>query len=1487
VTSASDHAAGQRSPSAAVSDSRRRARRVITRLLLPLAAALGLGLGLALSGGPSAPRAAAEPGSGEFAPHTDGSVPAHDTTMFGSTSAGETWGVGEVGHERWGIVHYRPGSGWAREQWLEANGAQPSPETAFKPPKSPLGGEITPAGSGALLGSVGPEKQENPREVLLVRNPGGAFQETKEPIPPALLGPGEHLFERERTPLLAALDENGHAGALVAPAKSGSGIEDGVLHWDGSKWTREKIEPPEASRSDFRVLALSASAPDNAWLLAQVASVKAGAVTLLHRVLGSEGTPPTWQPVPVKEKGTPGEPLNVLGEQFTVNGTGEPPIVSAPLLTVTKAGLWLDGETKAGRLTMFFKPSEGEEKAAVWCKFSTKCEGGTLEDELPVGPSRSFAWDSSQKYGDRVITGLNEGVTLRLEGTTFRRVLALGGGSENVGAKFGAAFASPREGWLGATLLPVHLTASKVDNQLTQYPVPFHHALLAVAPQPGAPIGSLASQALAVGNNGEVARYTPGEGWQPESLLNASGRRATPRLRALAWPTSARAYAVGDLGQMWLWRGEAGLWEPDPAAPRNFRDNLLGVAFDPNDSSRGFAVGQQGVLLRYGKSWAPEPQSALPEAAQGASFTSIAFAGSETLIAFRKPHSDKGINTYSGGVIVNKPGSGWTLEQGATAPLGPGGLPWAVAGLPDGGAAVSGEDIYGAPLVIERENATAPWQLQRPYPGNAAPGSLALFREGGELRAVGAGSIVSTFEADFGQTNPPPGFPPNLVTPYPAANGYIMRQTREGWSDEQHDAKEARPTAGEWATYDLPEHPDPTAAVLVDPGTGEGWAVGGEIDPNPPGRLDTAEAARYHEVGAAPAGVISSPVQLPSTSAATITFAIGGGAQCAAPCADREQAGVGPDRWLSGAISTAAQIKRGSSDAVSAFIYTGPRITEGKHLTQNNTLPPPYPREFARYAALLEHQPVTTLVVPSATDRVEGQGECKFQSAFAQLPSPLPSSECAREGSSYYAQQFSPKGSTALPVRVVVLDDSTGLDSNQLEWLENKQLKPAAEVGQAAIVVGNGDLEAEAERNVPGASQAIRMLVKLGASAYFYDSPQRNVSSQLRVPGLGSIPAYGSGTLGYSNSIQSERQDYTGHSGFLVADVTLTRPRCSVSVEAVCPSSAVPKPRLIPNLGELALEAKDGVLLRRSQSALFAALARRPRAGCVTTGTRSECESSQYIPIPANYVGPSRESVILPEYEFKSSKPKIGNFVKPNLAVSDQHAVQLGGNGEPEPDPASGLFCAFNAGTTVATISAGGLSAALTVTVQAGSVRRPCGTVPLNETAGEQQALSPTPPPPAPTPAPAGTAPSATPPPVPVPAPPLAPPPVRGAVPPPPFLPLQAPLASLLAFVPPPLPTPARPTPPSGTSPVPSQAVEKEEEEEEAPESVSNKAVAYRSSEHEPSPGYILGVVLLAAFAGASIRRPRRDGRAERIAPATLSTTRAQRRAARSRVTKW
>ena len=56
-------------------------------------ALLAVAGGLAGAGGGA--RAAAQ-GGGEVSAVTDDSIPAHNTTMIGSSAAGETWGVGEV-----------------------------------------------------------------------------------------------------------------------------------------------------------------------------------------------------------------------------------------------------------------------------------------------------------------------------------------------------------------------------------------------------------------------------------------------------------------------------------------------------------------------------------------------------------------------------------------------------------------------------------------------------------------------------------------------------------------------------------------------------------------------------------------------------------------------------------------------------------------------------------------------------------------------------------------------------------------------------------------------------------------------------------------------------------------------------------------------------------------------------------------------------------------------------------------------------------------------------------------------------------------------------------------------------------------------------------------------------------------------------------------------------------------------------------------------
>ncbi|MGO9247068.1 MAG: hypothetical protein ACLP7W_00530 [Solirubrobacteraceae bacterium] len=1563
---------------------------------LALAGLLALIGALALAGalpGPGATiRASAQSPQPETTPQTDASVPATNVTMIGATpnepgapGPNETWGVGAeksgAGTEEKTIaviVRYAGGSGWSLVQRLDEGSL-----AGFKFESSPLAGQMTPHGDGVLAGAL-PKEGGGSQQAILVRKQGGAFEatpavtvesETPQPGEEPLLHKGETLFGAKRAPLIAPLEEeSGEAGALVAPIREGSGVEDQVLHYDGHEWTSEPIEIPTASKEEFRVLGIGATSPTNAWLLAQLsskASYPAGAVALFRRVHEGEGEHAkwVWKPVTATGKGEEAEPLTVpvqgggAPEPFTLAGLGEPPTVVSQVLTVTSEGLWIDGQRgdvhtrTPASTTIFFRP-EGEASEirghveASWCLLPAAASGAPqcqyeLPEALPGGYDRSIAWSGSEaggRFGARVITGLAEGVSLRLEGESFTRVLALGAGSSESqfpGAQLGAAFSAPREGWLGADGMPVHLTTEPAASRLKPWPAPFRHPLFAVAPQPGVPVGALSSEAVAVGDQGAVARFKPGAGWLPESLFGPGEQVEHPRLRAVAWPTPNRIFAVGDHGQMWLWRGETDLWEKDPATPLNFRGNLLGVAFDPEEPSYGFAVGsstvgsepgssetgEPGPLLRYGKTWTqqafPAQKPCSPKEAAGnseevkreevercaswakVSFTSVTFAGSEAIVVYRlRGNISQSIHATGGLLVKEGKESAWHVDEGAAAAMG-NGVPVSVAGSPDGGAAFTTVGGSDGPQVIERASASSSWEASpTPLPGSTA-GQIAVFREGSTLRAiVSAGGISNESEPQ----KPAEGFPPSYLEPFPPIaggqeSGGILRQTASGWSDETHELNPAGEPQGGYTYHDLPYRLDPILAVLVSPDGGEGWAVGGQV--NTDEKLETGDLERYPNEGATPLGEGTAPVapEVPAHNGVgerrDVTFAIGGGAQCSAPCAARADAKIGPDVWLKEALRQAA------NTGARAFLYTGPRVTTAE--TQGpKTQAIPFAQEFERYAQILGSSPLPIYAAISPYElnaRPESDGsEGTFQAAFAGFPQAgLSAPDGGEQGCSgtvgcqtaYYAFEQPGEAGT---VRVIVLDDSSDVDSVQLDWLAG-ELASAKTSHQPAIVVGDADLNAQIQNGDTAATAVAQVLAGGDASAYFYDAPEENVQRPL----LGTqVPSFGSGTLGYVNIANERFGDFHGASGFMLAQVEFATYDPATNIARV-------SARLIPDIGELALEAVDGILLRRSEPGFFDALARRPRAGGRAVNSSQETEVDPYIPIPEECVGTECAVGMFPEYAFSSSDKEVGQFVVHNRAAANNPlAVLQNAKGEAIPDEPvgevdgepvnekheaipreqSGLFCPYFQGTTTVTIEAGGLKSSLPVTVQAGSVREPCGTVPQKHLAAAAASASAPAPPPAPAPAPVGPSPAGAPPVVPVPPPPpvvAAPvPPARPIPAPPPFFLPPAPIAPLLAFVPPPVPTPARPTPPSGTSAVtsPVEMAEHEEEEESATESVSNQALAYRAPEHEPSPVYVLGIVLLAAFAGASTvrRRPRRGRRELRVAPATLSSMRAQRR---------
>ena len=246
---------------------------------------------------------------------------------------------------------------------------------------------------------------------------------------------------------------------------------------------------------------------------------------------------------------------------------------------------------------------------------------------------------------------------------------------------------------------------------------------------------------------------------------------------------------LGNSGRCGYGAARQGCGKPTQRRRVNFRGNLLGIAFDPSNPARGYAVGQEGVLLRYGKSWTQDNAAGRSRRRELHVDRLRRLAG--TCGISHSPSSEQRTGAhYTGGLLVND-GSGWRVDQDAAAALA-GGLPWAVAGLPDGGAALSGVSSREEPLVLERESSASAWHpTSVPYAGGEPPGSLALFREGGALRVVGSGGIPNTGAIDFPEEHAPPaGFPPQLIKAYPPADR--LRPAPDGGRLERRGARPRR-----------------------------------------------------------------------------------------------------------------------------------------------------------------------------------------------------------------------------------------------------------------------------------------------------------------------------------------------------------------------------------------------------------------------------------------------------------------------------------------------------------------------------------------------------------------------------------------------------------------------------------------------------------------------------------------------------------------------
>ncbi len=1387
--------------------------------------------------------------------------------------------------------------------------------------------QITPHGGGLLVGEDS-TRPSGKQVVVLGRDPGGRFHALPEPPAGILPAPGEGgdpnagaLAEANGTGAVAdAAVENpeGHTEAYFGML--GRLHDTSVIRWNGTKWLSEPVELPKTYTGSFEIVALAGSSPQNLWLLGR-ASAESGLGPMLFKRV-EKGGGARWEQV---ELGTPlfaqaATPTQDVSSVAPLSSPGQP-------LTASEQGVWIDGNLQAPGggsdgydFTLYYDIAEARVTAS-WCDAHTT--GGEALCAHPFGARfgraagyRSFAFDGPGS-GSRIITNplqpggedsTNMGAYLSLEGATFQRMP--GAGPDNAP---GGAFYSPSDGWLEG---PVQITSTPVPEWLESWPVSARAPFTAVAPAPGTASGDPNAQALAVGADGVVARYTPGQGWQREFLLTSSGAASSPTLRAVAWPEPNRAFAVGNTGAMWLWRAETGLWEKDPAAPpAGFQGDLDGIAFDPSNPAIGYAVGQSGTLLRYDKTWTqeqlPEPfQKEAQEGAAGnvaegdkANFSSIAFAGSEAMVVAEHD------------LLVND-GSGWQVQPEVHALLAS--LPNTpqlnvVAGLPNGGAVLAGRDV-----VLERASATSPWYFsEQPIVDETAVAASA-YLEGATVRAVL--SVVPDFQYPPLLVLPPvnPETPPPLIPPNPLpGDGYLLRETPGGWEDEERTAY-----AGD--SQDKPVKTDPILALDLG-SNGSGWAVGGwSGDADDAGRgtevsggsgqtirenVQTAGIYSYAPGGSPPGppGATSSPVPL---TAGVATFAVAGHAECVEPCADLADEDIAPDRNLTSALSTIDGLA-GEPNGPRALLYTGGRETpdEGPESTA----------EADRYAQLLAQGGGLGVFGAVSAGDSEGGSAAAFSAAFAPFAAPFgegappvgidtadipaPSGPVRPGARTHYA--FDSTGPTGT-VRVIVIDNSRGSlaasdpyqnpAEPQAPWLA-EMLADARARGIPAIVVGSRELNPDlppALNVATDAGEEAQTMVAGGASAYLYERPEESRASQIPAGGSVTIPEYGTGALGYRSAISDsftpgQPDALFGTTGYLLVSVNVAERNPATNV---APVSA----RLIPLVQSLSLDPVDGTLLRRSAPALFQGLGRRPVAGdrwgpiSAASGSPSPPGADPYSQFPPTQCLQSDcSSAIEPEYTFTSSEPEIANFVEQDPESTNLRKPLQDSAGHVIPDPKSGILCAFNAGSTVVTVSAGGLSYSVPVTVLGGSVEQPCGTVPLaasrfTKAASASAAAPLAPPPPAPAPAPAPIAPPPPPPVVPAPA------PAKPAVkhPPPPaaaallFAPLLLPpQGSVPAIPPPPAGAFARPIPPGGAT---VRVFEEKREEEEATEQ-SQAFAAYRAEDYRglplgarayASPGggggyvsppaalYLLMVVALAAAGvGATLRLgAKRRGRA-------------------------
>jgi hypothetical protein len=1224
------------------------------------------------------------------------------------------------------------------------------------------------------------------------------------------------LLESENAQLHLEQDSAGHAhGMLTANASEYALLNEG-------QWTRETAlqRPPGIPASEPMTLrAGDVQGPGEAWGAFTVAA-KGHGLILGHLYNHEWHFPPS---------GVGLDALDLTGALASGSNSIEPQALKAE---PESSAVWIEAHVSlnnghgGGQVVARYDGKTGEVTNS-WCTLpvANSCEE-------PLGsatvPDAFFRTESGPVAV--AVPSNDEAVDVYAHGR-WTSILAPGHNSSG-----GDAFSGPAAGWLGGSTALGQLTEEGSSSLLTPWPLPDRSPLTSIALEPGSQAAVGESGALAVGLNGTALRYESSTGWQVVPLPPRAHHLA---LSCVTFAGPSSAFAVGQFGLILRWNGTS--FSEDPQSISLTQSQLNAVAFATN--GEGWAVGANGTILHYnGRQWSIE---ATPAADASENISSVAVAGSEAFAV------------AGGNLIRHLPGGNWEEVEEALLPSNPKLVPHhlnLVAGLPDGGVMAAGRSV-----VLVREAAGQSFEYaEQPLSGVAV--ALAPFRDAnGKLRAY-----ISVAPPVNAQTDEVGGFP--------AGDGELLRETESGWQDLSRSQYAGGAIAGDGAVKD-----DPVLAVATDPTGEHAWVGGGydgtqdaagqgttEVLSARPAGWMTASVWRYDTAGNAQPPVRTSAAPSLSAKPGVVSFAFFTSPMCKMQCSAVPDAQ--PQVNLNAAakqIATAAAQPGGPAFAMLGGNAVGPM----EHATGAQPA-----ADFARLPGLLA--PLGGLPTFAALGHFDQLNETLWAEAFAEAPEPFGTGAAAggitpvSSGSAtpngdvrrYYAFDANQNGAT---LRVITLADAEGqlegaATTGQRHWLE-EQLAEAQAHRLAVVVIAATPLQ-----DLKEGESIAALLASSGVLGVFTTNDrrldERRMIPENPGPEAPQIPEYEGASLGY------QKPQNNGVKWYLVSVNAQAR---QVHVAAV------------PVIASLTLKPLDGLGVARSLTLQFEAIGRRPPGTLATIAGRSEEPSEPGEPFPGydNYVeipAPScgARPCVQPSYTFTSSEPTIGDFVEPSGPGSP--LPKLSPSGHPIPSSTSSLFCAYNAGTTIVSITTGLLSYSLPVTVRPGGFGSPCGTVHragvgevirvrTSRTQGQAGGAA-TPPPPSP--APASTFPTtlAAIPPAPAPLAPtpthmptLTPAPAPTPAEPPPPTPIES-VAPAPAIVPPATP-PIEPVPPGagGFAQSPSAAERKEKAHKQA----SQSAYSIRPAGNGPEWFYLavaltalLSVALSARGLGSGNPRP-------------------------------